>query len=809
MIAASAVFAGLAAPAGNVGVADEDGYTIEMDFEIETVSAGVIFAASSTSTYYMWQFNNENPSNPRLRPHRWTDGNPALLDEIDLAPLGISLSDSGEHHLRIDVSGGVNADTYIDGVLVDSRSGDFRSGYLGFRQSFANGVPEVAYYDDISVTKKDGTVVFTADFTEDRDFSFGEVVDGRYRVPGKIDGENRSWSRDFSGTRPHFALEADMTLVKDDVAFIFSHLDDANYYMWAVNGFDYDQMCIRHHVFDNGNLRWDDSKFTEFSKDDIIGAQHHVKFEVRDAMIYTFIDDVMVDKYLDYSSKLVPAAVGVRIDTTDKQDDDAYIDNIKVTEYAADGSEEVKLLETFEPGSPRWFPNVITEEIDGNTMMHIFGDRVLYKWMQADEPVYEAVEEGYILTMDFEIEQLNVGVCFSATSHENYYMWQINNENPDAPKFRPHVWSGGVPRLLGEYDIPAEVDLNGGGVHKLRINVTNYLHADTYIDDVLIDSRDGAFPVGMVGIRETHSDDAGTYESAYFDNVILTSLSDGSVLLKADFNDENEFSSGDVVDGRLYVAGRMDWDHFAWSRIPGNNVWFKFEADMTLVKDDVAFIFSHLDDDNYYMWAVNCFDEPGNIYPRVRRHVFNPGLWWNDNVFNQYTKDEILGVEHHVTIEVRGGYVCTYINDDLVDRYFDMSPKLVPGFVGVRIDTTAEQCDDAYIDNIKVTVYDADGVGDEVLFDDFEPDSPRWFQSAVVESVDGNHKMHISGDKVLHKWMQSESPVTTGVGSVSVNGAECEGEVEYYNVQGMRLGGPVKGLYIERRGGVSSKRVGR
>lgn len=790
-------------------VADDKGYTIEMDFEVESVSAGVIFAAKNVDNFYMWQINNQNASNPRLRPHKWTNGNAAGLDEIDLLPLGVNTADGAVHKLRMVVSDGTHADTYIDDKIVDSRDGEFEMGYLGFRQSFADGALETGIYDNIKVTKADGTVVWDVTFDEDRYFSLGEVVDGRYRVPGVFDGQHLSWSADYFNNRPHFALEADMRLMKDDVSFIFSHLDDNNYYMWAVNAFDYDEMCIRHHVFNNGNLVHNDGKFGQFSKSDILGNWHKMKFEVENSMICSYIDGVLVDHYLDYSDKLVPSAVGIRIDTRAEQNDDAYIDNIKAMVYDADGNAEEKLYETFEPGTPRWFPNVITETVDDNTMMHIFGDNALYKWMQAAEPVIEEVPEGYSLTMDFEIEHLNFGVCFGATDHNNYYMWQINNENPDAPKFRPHVWNNGNPTLIGEFDMPADVNLKDGGVHSFRIEVSKYLHADTYIDDVLIDSRDGSFPAGLVGFRQTHSDAAGTIESVFVDNIVMTSYADGKVLLSADFNDgENDFSSGEVVDGRLYVAGRMDWDHFAWSPIPGNDVWFTLEADMTLIKDDVAFIFSHIDNDNYYMWAINCFDDAGNPYPRIRRHVFSPGLVWNDNIFNQYTKEDILGTEHHVTIKVKGGFVRTYLNDDMVDQYFDQSSKLVPAFVGVRIDTKAEQQDDAYIDNIKVTEYAADGTPTVVLFDTFEPGTPRWFPDAIIESVDGNRKMHIYGDNVLYKWMQSETSFDDGTSGIEAVYTDESAPVEYYNIQGIRISGPVKGMYIERRGNKATKHFG-
>lgn len=57
----------------NDGMA-EDGtpitdYEVEVKFEIKSLAAGVIFAASDRNNYYMWQVNTLTGS-PRFRPHR-------------------------------------------------------------------------------------------------------------------------------------------------------------------------------------------------------------------------------------------------------------------------------------------------------------------------------------------------------------------------------------------------------------------------------------------------------------------------------------------------------------------------------------------------------------------------------------------------------------------------------------------------------------------------------------------------------------------------------------------------------------------
>lgn len=413
----------------------------------------------------------------------------------------------------------------------------------------------------------------------------------------------------------------------------------------------------------------------------------------------------------------------------------------------------------------------------------------------------QAPADGYTIELNFKVEKASAGICFAGRDSRNYYMWQINTENPARQMLRPHRWFDGRPELLAEVALPDHIDVADGAFHNLKIVISDNSHAATYIDGVSVDERMGQFACGMLGFRETHSDASATYESAFFDNIKVTSASTGAVVYENDFSGDNTFSYGEIIDGALYVKGAMDIDRYAWE-CRYNDVWFTVEADMTLMKDDVAFIFSHLNDGDYYMWAVNCFD---GVEPRIRHHLFSDGhLDWNDNIFHQFSREEILGKEHHVTIEVRGAMVQTSIDGVTVDSYISFSDKLLPGKTGIRIDTTGPQCDDAYIDNIRVTSYTPDGTPSEILFDDFEPGTPRWFPEAEIEDVNGNFKMHIHGDNVLYKWMQADTPTLS---SAFAPQASADIEAEYFNLQGMRVASPGNGLYIERRGNSVVKKV--
>lgn len=363
---------------------EEKGYTVEMKVKIDQLSAGVCLAGSNTNNYYMWQINLENPSEPKLRPHRWFDGRVELLGEVDLKDK-VTIGTDAAFDLKIEIVDEKLARTYINGVLVDERYGQFAYGLIGFRQthSDAAGCEEIARFDDIKVSSQDGKVLFAEDFSGDNTFSEGSVEDGWLCVTGAMARDVYAWPLGFR--KLWYTVEADLTLLRDDACLVFSSIDDNNYYMWAVNIFDGNLPRIRRHVYNGGNLTWSDTEFDSFSKSDIEGQERRVKIEVKGSLIKTYIDGVLVDTFVDFSDNLVMGDMGFRIDASGPQKDEAYFDNVVVTQYAEDGTPKVVLEDDFEPGGPTWFSKGETVDVDGNRKlwMHSTG---LYKLMQDESP---------------------------------------------------------------------------------------------------------------------------------------------------------------------------------------------------------------------------------------------------------------------------------------------------------------------------------------------------------------------------------------------------------------------------------------
>ena len=813
----AACVAALSAP---IACYADQGYTIDMDFQLtDGQTASVMFGGKDGGTFfYMWQINAN-----ALNPHDHTD-NDFWVFPIPSYGISNDMADGEFHHLKIQVHDNyTKATTWIDDELIEeNHNGDYTGKMFGFRQ-----YRDKSAYDNIVITDLEtGKQLYAEDFETDNGsaaankcFTEGWLEDGVWYCDHSGDGERRAWSAFGAPTDEcvHFSLEFDMILQKDNLGVVFSQKDDANMYLWAINFFDDPRGRIRHHNMRNGGWAWwnDQDIRSYFLPEAVIGYDIPVRIEVKDSWIETSLDGVMVDRYFCYDADLVPAKVGFRLDNTDVQDEDCYVDNVVYKTYDAEGNETVVLTDDFEPESPRWFTTAIVEEFEGSNRLHIYGDGAKWLWTNADEPRMpeeEVVDNGYTIDFDFEIDQVSAGFCFGVRNTGNFYLWQINAEL-ETTRLRPHSWSNGNPALLGEIDIPDELNVRPGTTHHMRIVVENNQKCDTYIDDTLIDSRLGDFAAGTLGLRHSFAGDLT--ENAYFDNIVMTSNLDGETLFSADFEGTNPFSSGTIADGRLYETGVINGTVYAWEHTTLNDVWYTYELDMELVNDDLGLVFSELSDNDYYVWAINCFDRKSENIPLIRRHVWdNNNVRFNDDHFNNYfSADDILNGVHHVAIEVRGPQIKTFIDGQLINAGMFESEKLASGKVGFRLDSTSEQDDQAYVDNVMVTEYSADGTPTVVLSDTFEPGTTSWFatedleNAEIVTDADGNSRLRLGQNGTFLKLMQRDTPVTSSAATIGLDNAE--GSVEYYNLQGIRIACPTEGLYIERRGGKAVKKLAR
>ena len=133
----------------------------------------------------------------------------------------------------------------------------------------------------------------------------------------------------------------------------------------------------------------------------------------------------------------------------------------------------------------------------------------------------------YTINMDFQINDIAAGPCFGEKDANNFFMWQINIERGKT-LFRPHSWQNGVALCHENKDISSLINIQKNITYALRIEVKGD-KATTYINNILIDEGrvnplGGNYGVGNLGFRSAKAETNGNIESAYYDNIVLTSL---------------------------------------------------------------------------------------------------------------------------------------------------------------------------------------------------------------------------------------------------------------------------------------------
>lgn len=364
-------------------------YIVEGKVRIERTAAGLCFACQDEGNFYFWQLNTEG-SYPRLRPHQWKNGSPSCLADIDLTGK-ISLNNTDEFLLHIEVTQASNARTYINNVLVDERKGNFKFGKIGMREDHGerDTREEIGVYDDISVKKADGTTLFYEDFSDSNSFTAGTISNGKLRIVGSTQSHVLAWQKTDKNEFIHYAIDYDMLLVKASAAVIFAATSNNTYHMWQINTYDNATPAVRHHIYRNGTLTWNDATFTQFTKSQLLGHLRHYRVEVENGVIRTFIDGTLVDTFTDNTGMVAKGDIGLRIDPTNTGEE-AYFDNIAVTEYGSDGNSTVVLSENFESPFSDYFLDAQVEEQQGSNMCHLHtqsGEKKLMQTTTDGEPM--------------------------------------------------------------------------------------------------------------------------------------------------------------------------------------------------------------------------------------------------------------------------------------------------------------------------------------------------------------------------------------------------------------------------------------
>ncbi len=179
----------------------------------------------------------------------------------------------------------------------------------------------------------------------------------------------------------------------------------------------------------------------------------------------------------------------------------------------------------------------------------------------------------YTADIDFDIDQLAIGVFIRAADTRNAYMWQISTaDGTGVPKFRPHKRVDGAYTLLDNKPIPGITSAQLlTGTHRLSVTVDGST-ITTSLDGTQIDQRtDSSFAKGFVGFRQDFANNVD--ESADVKRVTVTAKN-GDVLLDTDFSSGNPFNGGTLTAQGLRVADRKD---VLWRSPDANKPLFRTE----------------------------------------------------------------------------------------------------------------------------------------------------------------------------------------------------------------------------------------
>ena len=190
---------------------DPSTFTIDLDFIIDSETAGFGFGGRDRNNFIMWQVNAQSADSVRLRPHVQAGGGWRATSEYNITKqIGFTGAEAigKEIHMKIEVKDGKTVDTYFNGSETSvatwnipssaavGESGEFTLGKLMFRHMNDINSNESTRYDNIVVRDENGNVIFEEHFDDPSNTGFDpdvavEVVDGMLKV-GLKQADNRN-----------------------------------------------------------------------------------------------------------------------------------------------------------------------------------------------------------------------------------------------------------------------------------------------------------------------------------------------------------------------------------------------------------------------------------------------------------------------------------------------------------------------------------------------------------------------------------------------------------------------------------------
>ncbi len=513
-------------------------YIIEFDTTIVTQRMAVAFGGVDASNCYMWLiYADKGQLIPHIRVNgKWTV-NTAEVPSVTMDPATIlgegKTSFLNEAlHVKIQVDNGTIT-TYINGIQVQQLQNSTYPmlGKFGFRAAGA----EQFYADNFTIADASGTVLYREEFSspfdaglagtlkENQLLSTGNV--GRAGNPEPIFFSTDLYDAETIGALTEYTIEMDAKIVDRNLGIIFGAEDAKNCYMWlfmtsSTTSGSNDNM-LNAHIRTNGSWKLNSLKSDFNYTSTMKGKTVHLKIEVSNGIIKTYVGDVLVNTFEDTQYSTL-GRFGFRASYSSTHGaEEAYVDNF-VIKAGVGTNATVVFEESFD-----------LEQLASNHYATITNDsRLFIEKSTSQSPFffsdlsYESGNayylEDYEIAFDTKITNVATCVTFGGYDETHCYMWCFHSTQG---KLLMHSRNGGGWTSIGSAVIPTDVLGGTSGMVGKDLHVQIKKSGDeisTYINGVLISTvTDTLYPtLGKVGFRASYSSKTG-HETSYIDNFVI------------------------------------------------------------------------------------------------------------------------------------------------------------------------------------------------------------------------------------------------------------------------------------------------
>lgn len=415
--------------------------------------------------------------------------------------------------------------------------------------------------------------------------------------------------------------------------------------------------------------------------------------------------------------------------------------------------------------------------------------------------------KDYIIEVDCNALVAKATLLWGAQDDKNFKRWEIY-EGTNLRMFSIKDGALGNEGENNNVGIPGGAQL--GVSHHMKIEVSSANHVKTYINDALVDERDGDYPFGNLGFF-ADAKDWGEWVNAgalWLDDLKVTD-GEGNTLLNEDFSDGSCFSAGSPVGGCYYSWRTDPWtvlqagDYFTASDTKN----YTFEAKVAVERGTPDLVFgSDAGGNNFHMYRLNPDGNYIQYFSKTDGAFSAPAsIDLDASVFS----DRYRLHDFKIVVSQEGTQLDMYIDGKLIDQ---RTGSFAYGRIGYNSDIPANEVtrpQRAYFDNVKVTALFPVASENEIMASDNEPATLVLLQEDFEDpmnvkfagsgaNVYGGQLMvtgHTSWSAPSYFWQKDKDDVTTGISSIVATPEQTKNLI--YDLMGRKVLNPSKGIYIK------------